>query len=106
MPYYAGDYYAGDPGLFSFVKKAVGAVKSVVASPIGGLALGLIPGGGLVKTGLGLLGGLGGLAGSGRGAQTGGTPGAVAAGASMVADMARGRRFRRGGARRARRRRR
>lgn len=106
MPYYAGDFYVGDPGLFSFVKKAVGAVGKAVASPLGGLALGLIPGGGLVKTGLGLLGGLGGLAGSGRGAETGGTPGAVAAGASMVADVVRGSRARLRRVRRARRRRR
>lgn len=34
MPYY-GDYYAGDPGLFSFAKKALGGiVKSILPGPV------------------------------------------------------------------------
>lgn len=39
MSYYmSGDFYSGDPGLFSIIKK------------IGGAALSLVPGGGLVRT--------------------------------------------------------
>lgn len=100
MPYYAGDhwhrsrtlrvYTRGDPGLFSFVKKAVRAVGGVVKSPLGGLAMSLIPGAGWLKTGFqvasALAGGGGGsppMSGFGPalppgGYTSGGTPGAVA----------------------------
>lgn len=87
MPYYAGDMYVGDPGLFSFIKKAAHAVSGVVSSPLGSIVTGLIPGGGLLKTGLGILGSVGGaIGGGGRAAAVaGGTPGAVAAGGRMLA---------------------
>ncbi len=48
MPYYAGDYYVGDPGFFSFLKKAARFVGKVAAGPLGSLAASLIPGGGIV----------------------------------------------------------
>jgi hypothetical protein len=49
MSYYMGDYYMGDPGLFSFVKKAVRGV--------GRIAGGFLRGGpiGAVSTGVGML---------------------------------------------------
>lgn len=101
MPYYAGDhwhrsrdlrvYTRGDPGLFSFVKKAVRAVGGVVKSPLGGLAMSLIPGAGWIKTGFQVASALAGgggaaaqpMAGFGPtmepgGYSSGGTPGHVA----------------------------
>jgi hypothetical protein len=36
--YYRGDYYRGDPGLFSFVGKAIRTVGNIVPGPVGAVA--------------------------------------------------------------------
>ncbi len=36
--YYRGDYYRGDPGLFSFVGKAIRTVGNIVPGPVGAIA--------------------------------------------------------------------
>lgn len=120
MPYYAGDYYVGDPG-FSFKKlgrwlgKAGKAVVKVATSPVGSIVTSLIPGASeILNIGKGLLsrgarGGHEALASMGLGGAgpelealmrdlgfgaAGGTPGAVAhAGARARRGVATRRRY-------------
>lgn len=55
MPYYLGDYYQGDPGLFSrFSFKKLFRAAGKVVKPLAAIAAPLIPGGQLLT---GLLGG-------------------------------------------------
>src|SRR5438094_6419935 len=52
---YAGDYYRGDPGFFSFIGKAIKGAARVV----GGAAMGFISGGGIKGAIVGAAGGAG-----------------------------------------------
>src|SRR5438477_9595915 len=52
---YAGDYYRGDPGFFSFIGKAIKGAARVV----GGAAMGFISGGGIKGAIVGAAGGTG-----------------------------------------------